>query len=51
MVKLALHDPHPRVRENAIRMIENTTDLEIQTEALLSDLIAYLQSGVVDAKP
>ena len=34
LVKLALHDPHPRVRENAIRMIESTTDLEIQTEAL-----------------
>jgi len=34
LVKLALIDPHPRVRENAIRMIESTTDREIQTEAL-----------------
>ena len=34
LIKLALHDPHPRVRENAIRMIESSTDIEIQTEAL-----------------
>jgi putative heme-binding domain-containing protein len=34
LVKLALNDPHPRVRENTIRMIESTTDLELQIEAL-----------------